>query len=488
MNWKLKISGSFFISLMVLLSLVFITVLLFINRMTYSNIFDIQNGRIELTESDLEYNILLRGEWKFIPGEFITPEDSYDSYSIRSIPDSWGSTGYGTYILEVGGLAKDGCYSIYIPDQSTACSLYIDSRLAAEIGTIGSDRDSEKIHLEPKIASFEGSGEDTTISLLVSNFNGYPGGFIRALKIGRTENIRKEYTREVAIQMLLFGGLLITALYNLCLFILNLNERPAAFFAVLTLSMAARTLLTGQRIINLWFPSTDWNISFMILFVLGALVLASFILLLNSLFRNQFNPAAVRISLSLCGILIVLPFAVPAEHLRFADLFFFGISLLFFIYTIYVLIIAVRKKMQGAVFAFAGIIFVICTILLDMAFPPGSNIIPIGVFIFIIFQSLVVGERHSQAVEQNRMLHNVAVRDGMTNLYKKDHFRKLIASAIADGDSSRQHALLFIDIDDFKTVNDTYGHELRRPSPDRLRRKAADFFKTLRYRKQIRRR
>ena len=94
-----------------------------------------------------------------------------------------------------------------------------------------------------------------------------------------------------------------------------------------------------------------------------------------------------------------------------------------------------------------------------MIVPADNNSIPIGIFIFLIFQSLVIGEKYSSIAEQNLLLSHVATRDTMTNLYKKDYFCKLVNTEIASSENHMHHTMLFIDIDNFKSINDTYGHD-----------------------------
>lgn len=65
--------------------------------------------------------------------------------------------------------------------------------------------------------------------------------------------------------------------------------------------------------------------------------------------------------------------------------------------------------------------------------------------------------------------------DALTGLVNSTRLRQLIASAIERGAQSQQSlALFFLDIDDFKQVNDTYGHlaadQFLRLIGDRLRR------------------
>jgi diguanylate cyclase (GGDEF)-like protein len=62
---------------------------------------------------------------------------------------------------------------------------------------------------------------------------------------------------------------------------------------------------------------------------------------------------------------------------------------------------------------------------------------------------------------RERQLRDQASYDGLTRLANRTHFGDLVAEALtADGDpaASSRGALLLIDLDDFKTVNDTLGH------------------------------
>ncbi|WP_334291353.1 sensor domain-containing diguanylate cyclase [Clostridioides difficile] len=53
---------------------------------------------------------------------------------------------------------------------------------------------------------------------------------------------------------------------------------------------------------------------------------------------------------------------------------------------------------------------------------------------------------------------NQAQRDPLTQLYNQRVSQNLIEEYLCSSDSKNNDALLVIDIDDFKTVNDTFGH------------------------------
>ncbi|MBR4555309.1 MAG: diguanylate cyclase [Ruminococcus sp.] len=60
--------------------------------------------------------------------------------------------------------------------------------------------------------------------------------------------------------------------------------------------------------------------------------------------------------------------------------------------------------------------------------------------------------------EANQKLAEMAVRDGLTGLYNRTEIQRRITGALAEENS--QTALIMLDADDFKAVNDNYGHSV----------------------------
>ena len=59
--------------------------------------------------------------------------------------------------------------------------------------------------------------------------------------------------------------------------------------------------------------------------------------------------------------------------------------------------------------------------------------------------------------EANKKLEQMAVTDGLTKLFNRMKIQSDIIQSISD--KTQQTALIMIDIDDFKKVNDTHGHD-----------------------------
>ncbi|MBT3295694.1 MAG: GGDEF domain-containing protein [Verrucomicrobia bacterium] len=69
-------------------------------------------------------------------------------------------------------------------------------------------------------------------------------------------------------------------------------------------------------------------------------------------------------------------------------------------------------------------------------------------------------DQYAQDLDQaNKKLMEVAVVDGMTQLYNHKHIRNLLITELRRAERfSHPLGIMMIDIDDFKTFNDTYGH------------------------------
>lgn len=79
-------------------------------------------------------------------------------------------------------------------------------------------------------------------------------------------------------------------------------------------------------------------------------------------------------------------------------------------------------------------------------------------------------------IERER-LKDQAQRDHLTGMYNKEKFKSVVKDILKKESSEGVHALLFIDLDHFKVLNDTYGHVMG----DRAIRETAEKIKMIFY-------
>ncbi len=75
-------------------------------------------------------------------------------------------------------------------------------------------------------------------------------------------------------------------------------------------------------------------------------------------------------------------------------------------------------------------------------------------------QLLIVGEDITETYLLAEQLKYQVHHDGLTGLYNRYHFEQQLVMALKEvKDNAREHALFFLDLDQFKLINDTVGHE-----------------------------
>ena len=118
----------------------------------------------------------------------------------------------------------------------------------------------------------------------------------------------------------------------------------------------------------------------------------------------------------------------------------------------------------GVVLSVVAIVFAIPDLLLDrIADTSGLNVngvialttvIPLGATLFAF-------RRYRDAVRAQRELTHLSLHDALTGLPNRRHLRMVLPEAFRHAHRHHtQAAVLFIDLDGFKVVNDTYGHEV----------------------------
>jgi len=69
-----------------------------------------------------------------------------------------------------------------------------------------------------------------------------------------------------------------------------------------------------------------------------------------------------------------------------------------------------------------------------------------------------IDDRTTELIEKNRQLDFLSNQDTVTNLYNRRYFLQELISRVQTSDKEKRISLAFLDLDRFKTINDTYGH------------------------------
>lgn len=208
--------------------------------------FDFSNTRIEL-DRVVEY----------IPGELLSPEefDARQDIQIGRIPGDARVATMRQYILT----PDDNIYAISGFAANFANNIYINGRLLYEEGTPGltpeDERPKETYHF------FTVQPEDGVIEILIqtSSFSHKDVSSGIKMSISTYEVTRAHYLRSMAASITVMAWYILMALIFLTLFIVLPGYKSNLWLALMSVTWAVRTGVTGNKALLAMIRPLDWS-------------------------------------------------------------------------------------------------------------------------------------------------------------------------------------------------------------------------------------
>lgn len=446
----------------------------------------------------------LAGPWEFLYGEHRDPvaserEKPWPQAAHLAVPSTWKGfpvdgqplpgTGIATFRLRI--LLDEHTperLALLIPAWETAYELYVNGRMVARAGTVGSDRHGTVPRWKPMVVVFSTEGETVEIVAHLANFHHARGGPAMMPRIGTIEAIRGVRERGVALRLFTFGSLSMIALYHGAIFLLRRKERGTLYFSLFALLMAVRSLVVDEQAILLLFSELPWGLHVRITYLTFALAVPAFFFFIVSLYEPETVRAA---NLTVDGIAFgyaLMIFFGPAKAFT-ALLPAFQLFLVTSgVYCLFVLIRAVRRQRPGSLlFLTASLVFlgfVVNDILYNQMIITTAYIVPVGVLVFVFLQAIILARHYSLAFvrveelfrEKTKLegkaltLRNLTLLDALTGIANRRRFDQYLLQEWRRA-ARKQSCLacIMMDIDFFKRFNDTQGH----PTGDEALRKIA---------------
>jgi len=358
----------------------------------------------------------LDGDWSFHPHKLLPPEEANAkrAQSFVPVPRSWnsypeslgfeGGQGYATYKLTVLVTPSDQRLTIRVPNIFSAYKLWVNGKVLACAGVVGTNRESSSAEQYPRLVSFDATQERVDLVIQVSNFQHRKGGIWVGFTLGETKEIVNDQIKVTVQETVIFGSLFIIGLYHIGLYAFRRQERFTLYFGLLCLLVAARTSVTGDSYAMQLFPFVTWEIGMKVEYVTFALSAVAGYMYIYGLFPKDASVRVKKAVISI-GALSCLPILLlPALHftklLPVLQLFVLSVGL----YALYVLIMAQRHRREGAVFVLTGMAVFVLTVMNDMLFYnewfASTQLVPLGLFFFIIMQSFIISSRFSNALRR----------------------------------------------------------------------------------------
>lgn len=377
-----------------------------------------KTGAIDLRNWDFNKTVNLNGKWEFYWKKLYT----YDNFKNKKmkpdiyaeVPNVWNDYnidghklsgyGYATYRLKVKVSDGRKMMAVRIRNMSAAYKLYIDNKLIASNGKVGTN-DKETIpQYRTTTANFTPQKDEFNIIVQVSNYSHARGGMWYPVKLGTSDEINAQNETLMVKDIFLIGALIAIAIYYINFFLLRPKERVSLLLALACVIAAMRLFNYGQFNIL----SYEKNVSLEYFF--DCLLPLLFLLIINDILPNYISKKKVKalIIATMCEIIIfmVLPTHIYTKFLLLFEIVYTACVILALVISIK----AFRMKKTNSVIIMAACMLIVISFGNDILFQNDAvlhindDLSPIAIFMSIMAEAFVLSRRFADAFTQSEEL------------------------------------------------------------------------------------
>ncbi|MBF0353315.1 MAG: Hpt domain-containing protein [SAR324 cluster bacterium] len=376
-----------------------------------------RQGILDLTDWSFENSavLALNGEWEFYWTQLWNSEDftalNPERTGFFNFPDIWtnyqhdgevlSAYGYATFRLTVMLPPNPPIMAIKLPDLGTAYELWLGKRFLAGNGTVGTSSETSIPQYNPQVVEFVHQSSTLELILQISNYDYRVGGPWFPIMFGSSRQINSAREKAVAIDLFLFGSMLIMGLYHFGLFFLRRKDRSPLYFGVYCLMIAIRIMVTEERLLQSTFPEVNWELWMKIEYLSFYLSFPVFSVFIWKLYSQEFPRNMIRLCLALGITASLIVLLTPAGFFTSTVIWYQLYVALFGLFELIVIFRAMRSKREGALIFMAGASALFLAMINDILH--ARNIITsfymihYGLFLFIFVQAYILSQRFSNA-------------------------------------------------------------------------------------------
>jgi two-component system cell cycle sensor histidine kinase/response regulator CckA len=376
-----------------------------------------QQGVIDLRGWNFEKDgpVGLEGEWEFYWNKRLDAGDLATGNTPEkplyfSIPGFWKnrkldgrtlpSQGFATFRLSVLVGDQKEPFAMALGEMSSAYQLWVNGELIKSVGIVGNSLDTETPATWTGVSSCFPAAKMLDVVLQISSYHHQRGGPWEVIQFGPVNDVRSMWETKGARTMVLFGSIFIIGLYHLGLFVLRRNEMPWLLFGVFCMTIATRSLITGEKYLLKLAPYISWELSYKIEYLTFYLAVPIFTMFVHSIFKHEFSKRVLwfyqAAGVIFSVVVVIFPaFIFTATLYAFQVLTIIGCG-----YVLFVLALAAKRKREGAVIFLLGFLMLFFTVINDILYADSivrtAYITPFGLFCFIFFQSFLLSKRYAE--------------------------------------------------------------------------------------------
>lgn len=418
----------------------------------------------------------LGGEWEFYWNQILSSSDIKNGsgdFILTDVPHVWNDCimdgkpldgfGYGTYRIHVENATPGQEIGIRVSPMSTSYNLYIDDKLMANSGIVGTSKEDSKAEYKIQTFSFTPENDSFDIVLQISNYTYARGGFWYALQFGEADDVNHINDFVFYRDIFLCGGFFALLLITVGVYLLRSKEKAYPYFIIIILTIIGRILIYGGYLLSYINIPAQVPV-FVRIDYLGVIWFStSYILLIDTQFEGYVSKKLCRILLCISFIFTALILFLPTlqvTYLTYAmQIYSFSIIFLSFGTIGYL----VYKRQKYSVMSFIPSCIVVFCGLHDVFLQNNTisrsaiEYSPYAFMIFIIFFNIIIASRYSDTMVENERrlaeIKEVRAREQETEMkflksQIKPHFinntlNAIISTSRVDPDKSRELLLEF---------------------------------------------
>lgn len=430
-----------------------------------SDIPQVNNGVIDLREmKDLDTSVVkLDGTWDFYWNTFTKTDQIIELDSVEKIsmivPSSWddasadeniSNLGYATYKLKIFIPEEqvDQTFGLYIPSVATSYKLWIDDNLIMSNGTIATNAKEMVPVNYARIAYFHPKEDTIDVTIEVANFSQRKAGLWESIHFGVANEIALLKEKNIAIQLLVVGSLVIMGIYNIFVYILRRNLNYSMFLGILCLLFAMRTLVIGETFFINVFPSFPWEIQVKLEYLPTVFGLPLLVKYVNELYSEDKFILFEKITIIISAIFAIMVLVTPAViYTKYLAVFLIVVPITL-IYFGNIFLKAYFNKRPASLFTLIGFTIFIVTLMSDSFYflniTSNGTYSSAGFLIFILSQTFVHAIQFSEAHHQVEQLSEELIQANRS-LEKKVEYRTkeltLLCSRLRESENERKNLM-----------------------------------------------
>ncbi len=257
-----------------------------------------QKGFLDSRSSDMKGNrIALSGQWFYFEDQLLAPGDAISADRILvDFPGIWNDLrsdgsgfGYATYMMFVLPPKDIKVLALELPQIYSSYALWIDDKLVATNGSVGTSLTNTIPQWRPQTVSFDNPGDTLQLTLQVANFHHFKGGIKDPIYIASSELLTRHRSTAVASNLIESALLTLIALGFLITYFVMEKKKVILYFALLCLTWAVRVGFSNLYVFISFLPDFNWTAMIRIEYCTLFLTMIWAILFLSRVFPKEQN-------------------------------------------------------------------------------------------------------------------------------------------------------------------------------------------------------